>query len=114
MTKEETGKLFTLLEQFYPNTQKGRIAKAAWELALEPYRYEDVKAAAIDYVRSGKFFPDLADLTAGLPRREDQENTCAVDWMKPYVDPDYKPDPITHYAAVHGITWGEAKKVLQG
>ena len=59
MTKTETAKLFTLLGQFYPNKSPTTELRLAWELALEPYAYEDVRTAAIAYARGNKFFPTL-------------------------------------------------------
>ncbi len=72
MDRNETQLLLMMLEQFYPN-KKFRDPKAlfsAWALALEPYDFETVKRAAADYAAQNKFFPDLADLTAALPRRK--------------------------------------------
>lgn len=112
MTKTETGKLFSLLEQFYPNAQKSRNARAAWELALEPYRYEDVKAAAVAYVRHGKFFPDLADLTGKLAAEEQEETYASAPWMAKYIAPDYVSRPDTRYAAEHGCTVRRAREAL--
>ena len=71
----EVNKLFKLLEQFYPKAKQvtSKELRQAWALALEPYAYEDVKAAAILYVTKNKYFPDLADLTGGITsaKRED-------------------------------------------
>lgn len=64
MDRNDTDRLFTLLEQFWPNKRAGENKKRAWALALEPYEYTDIKTAAISYARCHKFFPDLADLTA--------------------------------------------------
>lgn len=74
MDKAETGKIFTLLRQFYPHAAaaKEEYFRYAWELALRPYSYDDVRASALRYATREKFFPDLADLTEGL-RREDAE-----------------------------------------
>lgn len=77
MRKSEVQSLFNLLEQFYPNAKQisSKPVQAAWVLALEPYAYEDAKAAAIVYARKNKFFPDVADITGGLtpiePEKED-------------------------------------------
>ena len=77
MQKSEVENLFNLLEQFYPNAKQisSKPVQVAWVLALEPYAYEDAKAAAIAYARKNKFFPDVADITGGLtpvePEREE-------------------------------------------
>lgn len=70
MDKQETEKLFKLLAQFYPQKKPRDEQKYAWYLALQPYRYEDVKYAAVCYAREQKYFPDLSDLTAGLQKKE--------------------------------------------
>lgn len=68
MRKSEVESLFNLLGEFYPNAKQlcSKTAQAAWVLVLEPYAYEDAKAAAIAYARKNKFFPDVADITGGL------------------------------------------------
>lgn len=73
MERHETDKLFCFLEQFYPNKRPTENQKLAWSCALEPYAYADVRAAAVAYVRENKFFPDLADLTKGLNREDNNE-----------------------------------------
>lgn len=57
MDKCEVEKLFTLFSQFWPNKQVTTKMKLAWEIALEPYSYADVRAAAVAYARRNKFFP---------------------------------------------------------
>ena len=47
MDKCEVEKLFTLFSQFWPNKQVTTKMKLAWEIALEPYSYADVRAAAV-------------------------------------------------------------------
>lgn len=69
MNRWDTDRLFTLLAQFYPNGRVTETKKKAWALALEPYEYEAVKAAAVKYAAQNKYFPDLADLTGNLPQR---------------------------------------------
>lgn len=68
MTDEETQKLFTLLSQFYPNAKqlRSKDTLAAWRLALRAFPYDDVKSQVLRCAAREKFFPDLADLTAGL------------------------------------------------
>lgn len=65
MNKEETNRLFDLLEQFYPNAKQVKSDKTrlAWSLALEDFTYKDVKSAALDYAISGQYFPNIADIT---------------------------------------------------
>lgn len=85
MDARETEKLFALLGCYYPNAKqlKSKPMQAAWVIALEPFAYEDVKAAAVAYVRKKNFFPDVADLTAGLvSSNETQASNDAVDQMQ--------------------------------
>ncbi len=124
MEKNEVGKLFTLLEQFYPNKQVSERMKLAWSIALEPYRYGDVKAAAIAYARRNKFFPDLPDLTVGLEANADKTKTAdakPVDrkaeaaWMRQYIGAEHGGlGRVSKYAMEHGTTWQEAKAALDG
>jgi hypothetical protein len=82
MQKSDVESLFNLLEQFYPNAKQlcSKPVQAAWVLALEPYAYEDAKAAAIAYARKNKFFPDVADITGGLsPIEPEKQETTTPD-----------------------------------
>lgn len=121
MTKDETGKLFTLLKQFYPNKNISAEMRLAWEIVFEPYAYEDVKAAAVAYVRKSKFFPDVADLTVGLAMQEEQPKKAKdgrkslnepAPWMTPHLLPD-DPHSVSRYAREHGIRWEEAKRRME-
>ena len=69
MTKGDCDKVFTLLRQFYRNARQlsDKTTLLAWELALERFPYDAVKNSVLDYAARNKFFPDLADITAGLP-----------------------------------------------
>lgn len=84
MDRKETIQLLKLLEQFYPNrftkmdTPAIEAFAGAWTLAFEPYDYEDVKAAAVEYVRHNKFFPDVADITGELVKCEDKNRNAGV------------------------------------
>ena len=46
---------------------------------MEPYAYEDAKAAAIAYARKNKFFPDVADITGGLAPIEPEKEEAKPD-----------------------------------
>lgn len=120
MDKTDAGKIFDLLEQFYPNAAaiKDKKKRYAWRLALEPYSFEDVRAAVLDYAAKGKYFPDLSDITANLDRREastpDKAKRDGNAWMEKYIhDGPKKLNPITMYAAEHRCTWGEAKEAMR-
>ena len=122
MDKAEAIKIFDLLQQFYPQAAalKDKKKRYAWRLALEPYAFDDVKAAALTYASKGKFFPDLADLTAGLPRCEGKqvhdEQTNSHAWMLPYIEKN-KADGlgnVSRYAREHGLSWETAKAAMDG
>lgn len=68
MTREERKKIYRLLSQFYPRAKQLENPETltAWGLVLENYAYDDVKCAVLDYAAQNKYFPDLADITAGL------------------------------------------------
>ena len=68
MQKSEVERLFSLMGQFWPNAQqmKSKPLQAAWVMALEPYAYDDAKAAVVAYARKNKFFPDISDIASGL------------------------------------------------
>ena len=120
MDKTEAVKIFDLLQQFYPQAAalKDKKKRYAWRLALEPYAYDDVKAAVLEYSATGKYFPDLADITANLQRIECEPRTEREDshaWMLPYIEKN-KADglgKVSRYAREHGISWNEAKEAMR-
>lgn len=119
MTKEEFEQVFTALGLFWPRETVSESRKAAWWLALKPYPYQGgVREKIIAYARSpkGNFFPDVANLTAGLTPEISEPEKSGPDWIDELLEklPPNRPDPITRYASEHGITWGEAKKALEG
>lgn len=132
MDRCEVEKLFTLFSQFWPNKQVTAKMKLAWEIALEPYSYADVRAAAVAYARRNKFFPDVADITMGIApqvkqRVMDLASTKALPgnvsrgsekeaaWMRRYINTDHDGlGRISRYAREHNVTWDEAKAVLDG
>ena len=72
MTTEDFGKVWRLLCELWPNQSRDRSA-TVWRVGLEPY---DMAAAAdqiMRYARKNKFFPDLADITAGMPEETPPE-----------------------------------------
>lgn len=116
MDRSEVEKLFTLFSQFWPNKQVTAKMKLAWETALEPYSYADVRAAAVAYARRNKFFPDVADITMGIePQEEQAQDTMErFAWMRDYINKEHKWGRISRYAREHGMTWQEAKEALDG
>jgi len=121
MTRDETGRLFTLLRQFYPNRSVTQEMRLAWEIVLEPYGYDEVKAAAVAYVRKSKFFPDIADLTKDLAenapklhgRRSLNEPAA---WMPAFIEAmeAEHEKSVSRYARERGLTWDGAKRETEG
>lgn len=73
MEKQDTRRLFSLIETIYPNAkQQPRTAAdlEAWTLVLAPWDYDDVKQAVIVRARENRFYPDVYELTAFLPKPE--------------------------------------------
>lgn len=121
MDKAEAIKIFELLQQFYPQAAalKDKKKRYAWRLALEPYAFDDVKAAVLAYAAKGKYFPDLSDLTAGLPRCEIKQGNGVQQshaWMLPYIEKNEADGlgKVSRYAREHGLSWDEAKAAMDG
>ena len=73
MEKQDTRRLFSLIETIYPNAkQQSRTAAdlEAWTLVLTPWDYEDVKQAVIVRARENRFYPDVYELVPFLPKLE--------------------------------------------
>ena len=84
MTKEEFEQVFTALGLFWPRETVSDSRKAAWWLALKPYPYQGgVREKIIAYARSpkGNFFPDVANLTAGLTPEITEPEKSGPDWI---------------------------------
>lgn len=124
MTKNEVEKLFLLLKQFYPKKKHDTNFTLAWEMALKPYAYDDVKEAALEHARTNRFFPDIYEIVSYLKKPEDEPQTTSqdghdYDWMIPYIDRlekacENKPIcPVTKYAGEYEIgTIGDAQREL--
>lgn len=87
MTFEETKKLFVMLGVYFPTAKAAKgndLMVRTWHLALEPYRYEDVRENVVQYVRSNKFFPDIADLTHNLLGHYGKSAKESVDWLESF------------------------------
>ena len=73
MEKQDTRRLFNLIETIYPNAKQQPRTPAdleAWTLVLAPWDYEDVKQAVIVRARENRFYPDVYELAALLPKSE--------------------------------------------
>ena len=71
MTQNEFNRVWRLFETLFPAAAKKKSEndRAVWRVGLEPYDLRDVTDAVMDYARQSKFFPDLADITAPLPKQ---------------------------------------------
>lgn len=117
MTKDEFEQVFVALGLFWPRETVSDSRRAAWWMALEPFAYRSgVRERIIAYARSpkGNFFPDVADLTAGLTPERLPGEKRVPDWIDELLEklPPHTPHPETHYAADHGCTIGDARRAL--
>ena len=122
MTKSDVGKLFSLLRELYPRQPQPETAERslAWFLALEPYKYEAVRAAALMHARRSDYYPSVSEIAEGLPVQEMQEKKPRGEhaWMAQYMTPEYearfgRPPNVSKYAREHGVTWREAAAALE-
>ena len=73
MTRPENEMLMHLLRSLYPNnkTFTAEDTAAAWFIVFQPFEYEAVKGAVLEWVRCGSGFPphadDIAQLVKGRP-----------------------------------------------
>jgi hypothetical protein len=84
MTKEEFSKVWTLITELWFEQAKKRKPKV-WYIGLQPYSMEEVTDRIMEYARNNKFFPDLADITAGLKMVEvktDGDNQYLANMIK--------------------------------
>lgn len=117
MDKREVEQIFALLQTFYPRAAalQSKELRYAWRLALAPYAYEDVREAVLCYAAKGKFFSDLSDLTADLPRRRETgaAKRGPQDWMVVYMANENETlGRVSRYARTHGLSWEQAKEQL--
>jgi hypothetical protein len=73
MEKQDTKRLFNLIETLYPSSKQQPRTPAdleAWTLVLKPWAYEDAKQAVILRARENRFPPDASELVPYLPKPE--------------------------------------------
>lgn len=102
MEKQDTRRLFSLIETIYPNAkQQSRTAAdlEAWTLVLAPWDYEDVKQAVIVRARENRFYPDVYELVPFLPKLE-----------KPNAEEAPMPEPSDAYLEKFYVRAGEQRK----
>lgn len=94
MTTSDAKKIARLLAAAYSASSViGKDTVPMWCVVLEPYKYEDVRAATVRYIATHKYYPRPAELLAGLappseaPKREtwdmspEQEAECDAGMM---------------------------------
>lgn len=69
LTTSEVNKLFDLLQELHgKNKSRDKRTIAIWSKVLEPWNYQQVRAAAIERARGGnRYYPDPAEITQFLP-----------------------------------------------
>ena len=115
MDRAEVRKLLALLQNIFPayRAYKDADTAAAWIISLEPYRYEDAKAAALDEARTVGKPPNAGDILRRLPPPAPvTQQTCEYD--------KYLPDALLmlsrfeRHKLLHRLaglpTWAEARK----
>lgn len=73
MEKQDTKRLFNLIETLYPSSKQQPRTPAdleAWTLVLKPWAYEDAKQAVVLRARENRFPPDASELVPYLPKPE--------------------------------------------
>lgn len=82
MDSNDVKKLWALLLELYPRQKQPTTDKrlAAWTMALEPYSYEEAKAATLAHVRKSDYYPSVSEIVANLPK------PANASWMDKYDD----------------------------
>ena len=73
MEKQDTKRVFNLIETLYPSSKQQPRTPAdleAWTLVLKPWAYEDAKQAVVLRARENRFPPDASELVPYLPKPE--------------------------------------------
>lgn len=124
MTKGDVDKLFALLRELYPRQPQSETAerKLAWFLALEPYEYEAVRAAALAHARKSDFYPSVSEITAGIVSSSEQDeppkperserNRIFAKYARQLEETEKNKVSVSAYARQHGMTWEEARSEL--
>lgn len=130
MDKRETTRLFRLLGELYPTAAEFTREKSmlAWQLVLEPFAYEDVKAAAVEWARTGvkrEYQPRVSELAAKLTpvqtATKAPQTVVSADsgraWQRA-IDAGQCRDAVeelgsvSRYAREHGLNFEQAKEAL--
>ena len=129
MDKRETTRLFRMLGELYPSAPEFSREESmlAWQLVLEPFDYEQVKAAAIEWARIGEkreYPPRVSELAAKLaPAQTAGKSAQAIAsesglaWQRA-IDAGQCRDAaeelgsVSRYAREHGMSWEQAKEAM--
>lgn len=116
MDKRETTRLFRLLQQLYPNAVKFTEEEAmlAWQLVLEPFAYDEIKAAAVQYARINRHPPDPQELCKGLlppTTAKPARPGAGFAWQR-FIEENRLEEPdtfsVSRSARERGLSWTEA------
>lgn len=122
LTEKDVKKLWKLLAEYYKKRPEETAERLlAWTLALEPFSYADIRAAALAHARESEYYPNIAELTKHLPKPVvapvETANRAGEAWAA-HIDAGHAKDArdeygnVSRYAREHGLTWMEAKKKL--
>jgi len=72
MTTDEFEKIWRLLSSLFPSAaaKKSKVDIAVWRKGLEPYAMSEVSDQILTYAQNNKYFPDMADITKHLLRKQ--------------------------------------------
>lgn len=108
MTTSECADLWQMMGAYWPNSPRltDRLTQRAYWLALAPYRKDECAKAIVRHSRrKGSYFPDVADITAGLTPVDadaDTEETPVNSWDRPWTVYDAA-ELIGLWARLHGM-----------
>ena len=75
MDREDVVKLFRFFSALRPKWKPEPNAVEAWAIVLEPYQYEDIRAAAASCFRKRDYIPDPAEIVAEMTGRDISRDT---------------------------------------
>ena len=99
MDREDVVKLFRFFSALRPKWQPEPNAVEAWAIVLEPYRYEDIRAAAAACFRKRDYIPDPAEIVKELTGRDISR------------DAPFRSDELT---ILDAYSWLQAKRIAAG
>lgn len=95
MKSADFEKIWNLYQTLFPghHNLRNENTRIVWEVALRPYALGDVVEASMDWARRSKYFPNIAEITAGLTQVESplekqeraKDRYGDVAWMAPHI-----------------------------